>query len=113
MEVYARDGGCVGPLLGAPGICRGRFGQPVSQTDWAQMTFEHVQDGGTGSMGLRATHDPQHGLTLCPGHGIQRWELGHKPLLRLYLKWVQTFPAIEAARRALLEFAADQAALRG
>ena len=108
--MFRRDGGCVPALLRAPGLCRDRFGAAVSRHDLHAMTVEHVQEG-YGRTGKRATSDPAHCLTGCWGHTVQRWELAHKYLLRLYLAEVNVpgVPARIAAQRALDRWEKEEA----
>jgi hypothetical protein len=55
LHVFARDGGCIAPLLGG------------SVMDcWGRLTAEHVKD--ELRMGVRAPSDMSHLVTLCEGH---------------------------------------------
>ena len=72
--VMERDGGC-----------RARYLDPKAGPCEGRLTLDHVQDG-YGRMGRRAPSDPAHLVVLCLRHGVQGWELSHKPLLREYLR---------------------------
>jgi hypothetical protein len=55
LRVFARDKGCVAPLLGGSAMdC------------WGRLTLEHVKD--ELRMGVRAPSDESHLVTLCQGH---------------------------------------------
>jgi hypothetical protein len=86
-ELYARDGGCVAPLIDPDcGPCRDVFGHERDRTLRAILTREHVQDGGTGSMGLRAKDDLNHLVLACYGHHTaSAWCLAHKQDERDYI----------------------------
>lgn len=90
LAVFARDGRCVAtrPEMKFPHQCATQFGRQHSPTALHFMELEHVQDGGTGSMSLRATSDLEHLVTLCGfaasanGSG---WNLANKHKLRDYI----------------------------
>jgi hypothetical protein len=84
--LWQLDGGCVAKLrFDAPGPCRGRWGDATTPRDPVAITVEHVQDAA--GIGLpRAEDDLDHTVLLCAGHGIQSWELSHKPELRNYIR---------------------------
>ena len=54
-EIFARDQGCMAPMLGGSAMdC------------WGRLTLEHVKD--EARMGVRAPSDAAHLITLCQGH---------------------------------------------
>lgn len=83
--VLRRDVGCRAPWLDSTaGECRDRWGNWVRWSDPVALTLDHVQDG-YGRMGVRATSDAQHLVTLCWGHHLGGWATAHRPELRRYL----------------------------
>ena len=101
--VIKRDGGCVAALLNAEDVCRDRWRTAISRHDQSGLTLDHVHEG-YGMAGKRAKSDPDHLVTLCWGHGVQRWELANKDRLRRYIVHVQSgMRAVDAARQVLRE----------
>jgi hypothetical protein len=85
LRVFARDRGCVAPLLGG------------SVMDcWGRLTLEHVKD--EPRMGVRAPSDMAHLVTLCEGHTEDGRRAGYqwnstkanRALVREYLAKVTT-----------------------
>jgi len=65
LRVFARDKGCVAPLLGG------------SVMDcWGRLTIEHVKD--ELRLGVRAPSDMAHLVTLCQGHTEDGRRAGHQ-----------------------------------
>jgi hypothetical protein len=56
-HVYERDGGCLGPRIGMPGICIG----------W--LTIDHILNAG---LGQKCEPDPLLLASLCVGHHRQK-----------------------------------------
>ena len=71
-EVYARDGGCVGPRVGMEGPCFG------------QRELDHVLSGG---LGRKSPSIPEGLVQLCSVHHREKTENGRKyrPLLLDYI----------------------------
>ena len=95
--VFRRDRGCVAAQLGYVHTCADRWGNPHAWDDRSRLTLEHVQDGGTGSMGLRAKSDRHHLVAICARAGVQSWELSHKDELRAYLARVNNRNGVDKA----------------
>ena len=72
-EVYARDGGCVGPKVGMEGPCFG------------QRELDHVLSGG---IGKKSPSIPKGLVQLCSTHHREKTEHGRKcrPILLAYIE---------------------------
>lgn len=93
--VFRRDGACVPSMLGAPGLCTDTFDNVLAATNVERMTLDHVRDHAM--MGKRAPSDAAHLIVTCAGHGVQRWELANRDVIRTYLSKVDDLGALAAA----------------
>jgi hypothetical protein len=74
--VLRRDGGCVGPVVGMPGLCSWRI------------ELDHIDGGG---LGRRGPSTPDNLVSLCSGH--HRYKTEHarvaRPILREHVATAQ------------------------
>lgn len=82
-RVFARDGGCVAPLIDpSSGPCRDRWGHERPRTLRSAMEFDHVRPE---PGGFKPPFDPKFLVTTCAGHHHGGWSTSHRPELREYL----------------------------
>lgn len=106
-EVDRRDQGCVAALyLGAPDVCRDRWGQQASPYDRRAWEHDHV---GEMRMGKAAEGTPEHLVIVCSWHHqhSREWRAtSHREDLRRYVALVSAgMPPRLAGRKVLTDIA--------